>query len=239
MKHFEPRHGTCALIGSVLAVIAAPLAPAASAVSAPHSTSSQIEPYLMASQQQEIALARSAAPPSISMHASVMVLSVHGYVTEVRGTNGFVCLVTRSWDSAGEPNQPGFWDPKISVPKCFNAPAAHWRLAELLAKTQWVAAGGSAAELGERLKAARAPDKMEDPPGEAICYMMSKRSRGVGGQPGAWRPHLMFYFPKGQAPNWGANLDGSPVLSAAEDAHTTVVSVLVPAWSDGSPAPSL
>ncbi|HEV2441206.1 MAG TPA: hypothetical protein VGT07_01695 [Steroidobacteraceae bacterium] len=237
MKYIKPpRHGTCASIVSVLAIIAAPFAPAAAAV-APHSAASQIAPYLMASQRQEIALARSAAPPSIAMHASVMVLSAHGYVTEVKGTNGFVCLVSRSWDSDGQPNQPAFWDPKISVPKCFNAPAARWRLALLLTKTQWVTSGGSEAELGERLKAAHAPAKMEDPPGVAICYMMSKRSWGVGGHPGAWRPHLMFYFPNGHVPNWGANLDGSPVMSGAEDDHTTVVDVLVPAWSDGSPAP--
>ncbi|MHB8813149.1 MAG: hypothetical protein ACYDAE_07765 [Steroidobacteraceae bacterium] len=238
MKYIEPRHGICASIVSVLAIIAAPLAPAASAVPA-RSTPSQIASYLMASRQQEIALARSAAPPSIAMHASVMVLSTQGYVTAVKGTNGFVCLVTRSWDSAGKPNQPSFWDPRISVPKCFNAPAARWRLAELLTKTQWVAAGGSAAELGDRLKAAHAPDKMEDPSGVALCYMMSKRSWGVGGKPGAWRPHLMFYFPNGHVPNWGANLDGTPVLSGAEDDQTTVVAVLVPTWSDGSPAPSL
>lgn len=237
-KHFRPRRNTCALLVSVLAVIAARPTPAASAAGVP-SMPGRIEPYLMASQQQEIALARSAAPPSISMHATVMVLSAHGYVTAVKGTNGFVCLVTRSWDSAGKPNQPGFWDPRISVPKCFNAAAARWRLAELLTKTRLVVAGGSPAELADRLKAVRAPDEMEGPPAAAICYMMSKRSWGVGGHPGPWRPHLMFYFPNGHVPSWGANLDGSPILSGAEDDYTTVVVVLVPAWSDGSPAPRL
>ena len=49
----------------------------------------------------------------------------------------------------------------------------------------------------------------------------------------------MFYFPNGHVANWGANLDGTAVLSAAEDERTTVVFVLVPVWSDGSPAPSL
>lgn len=234
-KHFKPRGSTGGLIVSVLAIIVARATPAAGSA---HSMPARIEPYLMASQQQEIALARSAAPPSISMHATVMVLGARGYVTAVKGTNGFVCVVTRSWDSAGKPNQPGFWDPRISVPKCFNAAAARWRLAELLQKTQWVVAGGSAAELADRLRAAaRAPDRMEDPAG-SICYMMSKRSWGVGGHPGAWRPHLMFYFPNGHVPSWGANLDGSPVLSGAEDDRTTVVFVLVPVWSDGSPAPS-
>jgi len=56
-----------------------------------------IGPYLTASKTQDIALARSAAPPSISAHASVMVLGNHGYVTAVKGSNGFVCLVVRLW----------------------------------------------------------------------------------------------------------------------------------------------
>jgi hypothetical protein len=236
-KHVQRLRSTCALIVSVLAITAAGPASAAAGGSA------RIEPYLMASQQQEIALARSAAPASISMHATVMVLSAHGYVTAVKGNNGFVCVLSRSWDGMVSMASARFWNPKISVPKCFNAGGARSMLAELLMKTQWVAAGASEAEIGERLKAAWAAGKIENAPAGAACYMMSKRSWGVGGQPGAWRPHLMFYFPNGEvsksAANFGANLDGTPVLSDAEDEHTTVVFVLVPVWSDGSPAPSM
>jgi hypothetical protein len=69
--------------------------------------------------------------------------------------------------------------------------------------------------------------------------MMSKHSWGVGGSPGPWRPHLMFYFPTRQTPNWGANLDGTPVLAspASGNEETTVLVVVVPFWSDGAPAP--
>jgi hypothetical protein len=173
------------------------------------------------------------------MHATVMVLTAQGYVTEVKGSNGFVCVVTRSWDSAGKPNQPGFWDPRIRVPKCYNALAARTVFAEnLLVKTRWVVAGASEAEIAARLKAAWAAGKIEDAPAGAMSYMMSRRSWGVGGSPGAWRPHLMFYFPAGKVPDLGANLAGVPVVSGAEDDHTTVVNVLAPVWSDGSPAPS-
>src|SRR5262249_43087954 len=56
-----------------------------------------LDQYLMADRNAEIRLARSAAPPSISKDATVMVLGRHGYETAVEGTNGFVCTVDRSW----------------------------------------------------------------------------------------------------------------------------------------------
>jgi hypothetical protein len=223
----------------MLAIIAAGSASAASAGSG-HSALARLEPYLMASQEQEIALARSAAPPSISMNATVMVLTAHGYVSKVKGSNGWVCAVTRSWDSAGKPHQPGFWDPRISVPKCYNPLAARTVFAQsLMLKTRLVVAGASEPEIVERVKAAWAAGKIVEAPAGAMSYMLSKHSWGVGGDPGAWRPHLMFYFPVGRVPDWGANLGGVPVLSGPEDDHTITVAVVAPVWSDGSPAPKV
>jgi hypothetical protein len=235
-KHFKRRPSTRAWIVSMLAIIAVSSAPAASAGSA-HSAWTRIEPYLMASQQQEIALARSAAPPSISMHATVMVLGAHGYVTAVKGTNGFVCLVQRPWDNELSVKSTRFWNRKIRSAFCYNAAAARSVLPDYLMRTEWVLAGASKTEIGDREKAAWAAGKLEEPAPGAMCYMMSKHSWGVGGNPGPWRPHLMFYFPSAPAPNWGANLDGTPVIASTDD-HTTVFVVVVPVWSDGSPAPS-
>src|SRR5579864_1162128 len=64
-----------------------------------------LEQYLMADRNSEIALARSAAPESISGDAKVMVLGRHGYETAIQGKNGFVCVVERSWTAPiDEPN---------------------------------------------------------------------------------------------------------------------------------------
>jgi hypothetical protein len=52
-----------------------------------------IEQYLM-DRTAEIALARSAAPESISRDAEVLVLGRHGFETAVKGKNGFVCTRT-------------------------------------------------------------------------------------------------------------------------------------------------
>src|SRR5580704_17423360 len=56
-----------------------------------------IDQYLMTDRNTEIAFARTAAPESISRDAEVLVLGRHGYETGVKGKNGWVCVVERSW----------------------------------------------------------------------------------------------------------------------------------------------
>src|SRR5262245_16021594 len=61
-------------------------------VKPPHSDMAPLEQYLMPDRDAEIALARTAAPDSISRDATILVLGKHGYETAVEGNNGFVCL---------------------------------------------------------------------------------------------------------------------------------------------------
>ncbi len=51
----------------------------------------------------EVALARSAAPSSVSDPATVLVLADSGYVVARSGTNAVTCLVNRSWLHSLEP----------------------------------------------------------------------------------------------------------------------------------------
>ena len=230
---FKRRYSICALLATLLVIIAASTASAAAPTFA-HSAIARIQPYLMASPQQEVALARSAAPPSISAHAAVMVLGAQGYVAAVKGSNGFVCLVERSWANAVNVKSTEFWNTRFRAPFCFNAAGAQSVLPRYLMRTQWVLAGASEGKVGNREEAAWAAGKIEEPAAGAMCYMMSKRGRLNHGGP--WRPHLMFFSPRAQAPNWGANLQGVPVFSQ-DNKDTTIVMVLVPVWSDGTPAP--
>src|SRR5262245_49148760 len=89
---------------------------------APYSSMAPLDQYLISDQNSEIALARSAAPSSISDEAEVMVLGHEGYSTVVKGTNGFLCLVERSWGAATDDAE--FWNPKIRSPICFSPAAA-------------------------------------------------------------------------------------------------------------------
>ena len=88
-----------------------------------------VNQYRIANRADEIALARSAAPPSISADATVLVLGSQGYETAVNGKNGFVCFVERSW-AAGF-HDPEFWNPKLRAPNCFNPPAVRTELPQL------------------------------------------------------------------------------------------------------------
>lgn len=235
MRPLRCRSGDRALLTSLLAAIAAGsalIAPAGVATTLP----ARIERYLMSSGAEEAALARSAAPPSVSAHATVLVLGSHGYSVAARGSNGFVCLVARSWDYTVGVKPSLFWDPRFRAPYCFNPAGARSVLPRYLMKTRWVIAGASERAIDSREKAAWAAGKIGVPDPGAMSYMMSKGGRQIGGQAGPWRPHVMFYFPSAHTPRWGANLPGNPIV-ATTNGDTAVFYVLVPVWSDGSPAP--
>src|ERR1700726_3139438 len=102
----------------MIALLSVPLHARAQEAAASYSKMAPIDQYLIADRDAEIAMARSAAPPSISADAEVMVLGRHGYETAVKGKNGFVCLVERSW-TAGI-NDPVFWDRTIRGAICLN-----------------------------------------------------------------------------------------------------------------------
>jgi hypothetical protein len=74
---------------------------------------SAVDQYLM-TQQAEVALARSAGPESVSKDADVLVLDRHGCQTAVKGRNGFVCAVQRSWTAGLD--DPEFWNSKLRSP---------------------------------------------------------------------------------------------------------------------------
>ena len=73
-----------------------------------------VDEYLIADENTEIALARSAAPSSISDGAEVMVLGRKGFTTAVKGTNGFLCLVERSWGASTDDS--GLLESQSSLP---------------------------------------------------------------------------------------------------------------------------
>ena len=116
----------------------------------PYPKMAPIEQYLM-DRTAEIALARSAAPESISRDAEVRVLRRHGFETAVHGKNGFVCIVGRGWTSAPDAD---FWNPKVRVPMCVNAPAGRSYLLRVTKETGWILAGQTKAQLTETIAAA-------------------------------------------------------------------------------------
>jgi len=194
------------------------------------------EQYRIASREDEIALARSAAPPSISADAEVLVLGSRGYETAVKGKNGFVCFVERSWAAGFDDRE--FWNPKLRAPNCFNPPAARTELPRYLKRTEWVLAGATKQQMIERTTAAVADHSFKALEAGAFSFMLSKKGYLGDDAAGPWLPHVMFFIPHGQTDAWGANKEGSPILGRdGRPIESTVLYVPVRRWSDGSPAP--
>src|SRR5580658_8951281 len=198
----------------------------------PYPSMAPLEQYLMADRAAEIAMARSAGPPSIAQDAEVMVLERRGYEVAVQGKNGFVCLVERGWTAAID--FPEFWNPKLRGPICFNPAAVRTYLPLTIKKTEWALAGQSNTQIADSLKAAL--DKKELPSQEpgAMCYMLSKQGY-LNDRAGHWHPHLMFFIPRVGAETWGANRADSPIIADVVGTdRLTIFLVPVSNWSDGT-----
>jgi len=236
-------------IALVVVLLAAILQAKAQDTQTPYPNMPPIEQYLMADRNTEIALARSAAPPSISRDATVMVLGSHGYETAAEGKNGFVCVVERGWMNPFD--SPEFWSPKTRGPLCFNPPAARTVLPITLMRTKLVLAGKSKAEVKEGMKTAIEKKELPELEAGAMSYMMSKDAylTDAGGHNMA---HLMLYTPLMDGAVWGANLvdssnklsetfPGSPLLLAplfkGNPEPIDVFLMATGMWSDGTAAP--
>src|ERR1700722_19060379 len=235
---------------SGFALVAALIAsrPVAAQDAQPYPNMAPIEQYLM-DRDAEIALARSAAPDTLSHDASVIVLTRHGYETAVQGKNGWVCWVGRGWMAMFD--HPEFWNPKVRAAECINPPAARSVLPYAFKRTELLLAGHSKQEVIAAIKAAI--DKKELPALEqgTVSYMMSKSSY-LTDDGDHDVPHLMFFETAKDCPAWGANLKTSPVLAVnywciSDEAYPQLKSfpplsvflVGVTEWSDGTPAPPM
>jgi hypothetical protein len=229
-KQLTFRPAVCAL-----ALLLAVIGPAGAEVTQPaYPAMAPIEQYRMAD-ADEVSLARSAAPTSISGDAEVLTLGDHGYQTAAKGKNGFICLVERSW--ANRFDDADFWNPKLRAPMCYNAAGAHTILPRYLERTKMVLAGVSKASMLERTQSAIAAKTLAVPAPGAMCFMMSKQGY-LNDVAGHWHPHLMFFLVHANGAAWGADLDDSPVFSAQDYYPETITTFMVPVpnWSDGTSA---
>jgi hypothetical protein len=221
------------------AALAAAMLGASAAQAADYPAMAPLDRYLM-DRSAEVALARSAAPPSIADKAAVLVLTPRGYAIAAKGSNGFVCAVERAWMS--QYDFPGFWNPRMRGPICFNPPAVRTVLPYTLKRTELVLAGRSRpqmiAEIRQKIRTGALPHIEAG----ALTYMMSKQGY-LNDDARNWRPHLMFYFPRSEAATWGADLPGAPPMlnPQFQDSPEALSVLMVPVmhWSDGTPAPPM
>lgn len=183
----------------------------------------------MMDRSAEIVLARSAAAPSISNDAGVMVLGAHGFETAANGTNGFVCIVERAWDKAF--SDPEFWNPKMRGPVCMNAAAISTVLPIFIERAQWALSGLSKDQMEANSKKSSTANM--PPAAGAMSYMMAK-DQYLSDSDGQWYPHVMFFGLHADPTAWGANLKGSPVLGDPTSSPFTLFFIPVRKWSDGT-----
>ncbi len=196
--------------------------------------------YLM-NARAEIALARSAAPASISDHATILVLDAHGYSVAAKGTNGFTCLVERPWEQPF--NKSPFWNPRFRAPVCYNAAAARSVLEYTFKRTALALNGATKAKIEQTMLASIAAKTLPVPQPDAMAYMMSKEQY-LDDAAKAWYPHVMLFMPRANmahaGESWGADRLRSPVVYDNVDMMPEPWAqffIPVSHWSDGSSAP--
>jgi hypothetical protein len=178
----------------------------------------------------EVALARSAAPPSITSRATIKVLSESGYQIVREGDNGFVCMVMRGWSA------PTFtpvqfralvYDAHVRAPICFNPAAARTvvPLQELRAKLAM--AGKTPEQIADGVQAAYARGEIPHMDGVAFAYMWSAHMH-LGPGIGAYRPHIMVYTPYAVNAMLGGNDFGGNAPFVSDDAGTPFAVTVIP-----------
>jgi hypothetical protein len=216
-----------------LTVVLIFLLPTLDAVSMPAQSPSYrpLSEYMMAP-EDEIALARSAAPENVSAHATVKVLSSSGYKVAVQGDNGFVCMVMRGW--AGAPTFTPLpireiivYDSKVRAPICFDPVASRTVLPYHELRAKLGIEGKDADAIASGVAMAYALGKLPKREEVAFAYMWSA-DMNLGPGAGAWHPHMMVYAPYYDNSLLGGNEPGGPAPVAGDDAGTPFAVVVIP-----------
>jgi hypothetical protein len=155
---------------------------------------------------QQIRLALSAAPDAVAANASVYILGPKGYEKARDGTNGFSCMVQRSYTKSGE---------TTVAPMCFDAQGSRTTMLVYLRKEAMRDAGDSEAQIQAAIDKGYADGTFKAPTQPGIIYMMSCENR-LGpdprtGRPASFPPHVMFYAPYMTAKDLGYNGDDPAV----------------------------
>lgn len=181
---------------------------------------------------EEIVLARSAAPEQVSGAADIWVLRDNGYAKAVSGTNGCACIVTRDYHEGSR------------YPICFDQEGARTLLPRYVFEGNLRLQGVPDSVITRRADEAVARGELTAVSRPLLAYMMSPRQvlfsvpGPEGRRVGAWFPHIMMAG-VGITPDQSGLARGYRWIQtggARGTLHEFVV--LVPVWSDGTPAPA-
>ena len=181
------------------------------------------------SQEAEIALARTAAPATVTAQATIKVLTPAGYRIVHSGENGFTCLVMRGWSAptySPAPFRDFVYDATIRAPICFDAVATRSVLPYYELRSTLGMAGKTPAQIADAVQAAYATGQL--PRREASLAYMWSAEQMLGSGIGRWRPHVMLFLPYYDNTMVGGNAFGSPLPQLSDDAATPFSVVVIP-----------
>jgi hypothetical protein len=188
-----------------------------------------LQEFLMP-RQAELAMARTAAPESITAHATIKLLTASGYQVAREGQNGFVCEVMRGWTAPTyTPAQfrDFTYDATIRAPICFDPVAARTVLPYYELRSRLGMEGKTPDEITHGIEAAYATGRLPRREGVSFAYMWSA-GQHLGQGIGHWRPHVMVFAPYYDNAMVGGNEFGSGLPQLSDDAGTPFAVVLIP-----------
>jgi hypothetical protein len=146
-----------------------------------------VVPAVLAAQSRddEVRLARSAAPAAVAKDAKVYVLDHGHYVVADPGRSAEVCLVARP-------------EPKAVAPECGDAEADATELALERFRTEQRLAGQSPADIDRAVADGMRSGRFRAPKRPALVFMLSSAQQLTDpeGKPvGHWYPHVMIFYP--------------------------------------------
>jgi hypothetical protein len=180
-------------------------------------------------QASEIALAKSAAPVTISDHATIKVLTTSGFKVVHQGDNGFVCMVMRGF--SGPTYTPAqlrglVYDSSVRAPICFDPKAASEVMPYYELRTKLAMEGKNPDQIAEGVQAAYSRGELPKRDGVSFAYMWSADQNLASF--GHWHPHVMIFAPYYDNSMMGGNTFGAPLPQLSDDAGTPFAVVVIP-----------
>jgi hypothetical protein len=148
------------------------------------------------SREEELKLAMSAGPLTVSARADVHVMGRRGFEHAARGSNGWACLLVRATGNKGQLS-----------PHCLNSHAVESVLPAFLREAEMQVKGMGAEAIDAELRRQFSSGELALPSGPTFAYMLSEGQR-LGSNLGNFRPHFMLYVP--YATN--ASIGGDPAM---------------------------
>lgn len=181
------------------------------------------------SRDDEIRLARSAAPPALSTDAKVWVLDHGHYVVADQGRSSIACTLVRATEGTQQP-------------ECGDAEADATVLAVERFRVEQRLAGHSPDEVKQAVTQALASGRLHAPTRPALVYMLSSAQNLIDANDkpiGHWMPHLMVFYPNLRESDFGIIQSPDMDIPGLVEPGTPLSALVVVArnWVDPAPTP--